>query len=85
MTSLRTFQNEMDEIHHREVLKKRLIAHAQELAEKEKDSKNRREKEPTKVLVQATECPEPAPTAVVAAPVEDEAELSAAEGRIQVC
>ena len=42
MTSLRTFQNEIDEIHHREVAKLRLkaLAERKEAKEKEKDTRD---------------------------------------------
>lgn len=74
MTSLRTFQNEIDQIQHREVAKQRTQAHVVEKT-KEKDAKP-----PTK----QTEAEIPPPTAALDAVDESTTELAETEEKIQV-
>lgn len=55
MTTLRSFQNEIDEIHHREAVKQRVQALAEQ--EKLKDAKKTPVKSPTKAVAAETKVP----------------------------
>ena len=83
MTSLRTFQNEIDKIQHREALKQKIMAHvASEKDAKEKDPAKR--PAPTKVAEVKADVANKPSTEDVSTGGEDEPELAGVEAGIQV-